>query len=763
MSRFHKISYITAALMILGTASETLANPDIGSLYPTLATHSLELRPVTSYQLARAVFLPDTKDDLGFSGRDTGSGNFGQGDACKGYTLSSCPANATCTPCPTNSNKKKLTGCKSGYTLSGNTCVAATCSALNSSYKTSVPNNSFCTKISANGLTCYKDCKTVSCSGYNVSCPSGMTANSLSVNGITYQACSECPVVQSSSFTKYNCTPKCKISQCPDKQKLNDAGTACVAKDDNCPNGYYKSCETGTQGDPQYTEAGTACYQCKAKPSSTPSFGDILYSDLTTGKPENHASSGKTAIGIVVDIQNKLAMALTKSPTTMQWAYGDGAYKHNPYLVTCSDPLNCNTISGRTATDKILTFGRENNYSFPAAEYADSYATPGTKSGDWHLPSIQEIQPVIYTMATSYLRIVNDSLSVAGGEAFAENYDAYWTSDESQANGAYMLLGTAKWKEPWTATSTWKSRWFNHGKYEYAYIRPFIYYADINNDTCPILYSDLTTSKEIISGKTPIGVVFDEEKKLAIALTENITSWATEELDVYNLENLTQKQAEASWSGKENTKKIVAYCEPMSTKCPAAEYSFDFVTEGTNSGDWYLPALGELKAIYAKKEALNTQLSQLKGTIITPVAYYSSSEDTGRYAWGQNLGDGSIRWLGKDGRANVRPVINYGNILTGMDLMCTQLSYNPEARFCGGIDPYAGNQGNYPQCFDGNGRFTDYAGTLNNGHTCWSCDTPGETLRCHTNSPAIEGCSIYQNGKCASCSRGTLTADGNCK
>ena len=271
MSRFFKLSYIAAAFMILGAASETLASPDIGNLYPTLTSHSLGLKPHNSFLLARATFLPDTKDDLGFSGRDTGSGNFGQGDLCKGYTLSRCPSNGTCTNCPTNSNKKKLTGCKSGYTLSGNACVAATCSALNSSYKTSVPSNSICTKVSTNSLTCYKDCKTVSCSGYNVSCPSEMLSNTYASNGITYQACPDCPVFRNpNSTTVYNCTSKCKITACPDKQKLNSAGNACVAKDDNCPNGYYKSCETGTQGDPQYTEAGTACYQCKPKPATCP-------------------------------------------------------------------------------------------------------------------------------------------------------------------------------------------------------------------------------------------------------------------------------------------------------------------------------------------------------------------------------------------------------------------------------------------------------------------------------------------------------------
>ena len=100
-----------------------------------------------------------------------------------------------------------------------------------------------------------------------------MLSNTYVSNGITYQACPDCPVFRNpNSTTVYNCTSKCKITACPDKQKLNDAETACVDKDDNCPNDYYKSCETGieTTVTPKYTEAGTACYQCKPKPATCP-------------------------------------------------------------------------------------------------------------------------------------------------------------------------------------------------------------------------------------------------------------------------------------------------------------------------------------------------------------------------------------------------------------------------------------------------------------------------------------------------------------
>lgn len=250
--------YLSASFIVLNAASDVLANSDIESLNPTLTSHSLELKPAHSFQLARATFLPDTKDDLGFSGRDTGGGDYGQGDACKDYTLSQCPANGTCTDCPTNSNKKKLTGCKSGYKISGDSCVASTCSAIDSGYKDNIPTDNVCTKITQSGLTCYKDCKTVSCSGYSLNCDSISTGGDVS----SFEKCPDCQNAAS------NCsTPKCKITGCDNNKKVNDAGTACVDKDDTCPNGYYKSCETGieTTVTPEFTEAGTACYQCKAQ------------------------------------------------------------------------------------------------------------------------------------------------------------------------------------------------------------------------------------------------------------------------------------------------------------------------------------------------------------------------------------------------------------------------------------------------------------------------------------------------------------------
>ena len=253
---------------------------------------------VNSFQLAKATFLPDTKDDLGFSGRDAASSGYGQGDVCKDYPLSQCPANGTCSSCVTNFNRKKLTGCKSGYKISGNACVPSTCATLNSGYAASMPSNSVCIKVSQYGLTCYSNCRNISCGSYPVNCPAEMTGDSYTANGITYQSCPDCPAsTSSSSTTVYSCTTrKCKITSCPSTQKLNSAGTACINKDDTCPTNYYKSCETGTQGDPKYTELGTACYQCKPKePETCKAYVEDVFKN-----------SNYTFIGSMSDLQHAL-------------------------------------------------------------------------------------------------------------------------------------------------------------------------------------------------------------------------------------------------------------------------------------------------------------------------------------------------------------------------------------------------------------------------------------------------------------------------
>lgn len=387
-------------------------------------------------------------------------------------------------------------------------------------------------------------------------------------------------------------------------------------------------------------------------------LGDILYSDMTTGSPENHAASGKKAIGVVV--YDGLALALNKSPSTLQWGSGDGASKHNPYLITCIDPSQCKT-SGKQATDNILKYGAENNYSFPAAEYCNDYIVPGTSAGAWwHLPSIAELGSATYSSASDARRVVNDTLSLVGGQILGDN-DAYWTSDEAQSSGAYMLLGASQWKKPYTSAESLKSRWFSHGKYESAYVRPFINYKVIYTPL-PVLYSDLTASREIIENKDPIGVVFDEKRRRAVALDEKALEWNRYLLDTA----ISTDNPLDDFDGAYNTQYYWEsnLCSRTGGKdCAPFDYAVNYIDEQEGGGqDWYLPAYGELNGIFKLKNDINETLALLNRTPLSEnKRYWSSTQTTGELGMYQlDMSSGLRAYSDEFGGAVIaRAVINY--------------------------------------------------------------------------------------------------------
>ena len=80
-----------------------------------------------------------------------------------------------------------------------------------------------------------------------------------------------------------------------------------------------------------------------------------------------------------------------------------------------------------TKENKDLTNGVTNNggigYS-PAACCCVAYSTPGTKSGDWYLPSVGELYQ-IYANKT----VINEKRTAIKGSGFNES-DSYWSSRE---------------------------------------------------------------------------------------------------------------------------------------------------------------------------------------------------------------------------------------------------------------------------------------------------------------------------------------------
>ena len=176
-----------------------------------------------------------------------------------------------------------------------------------------------------------------------------------------------------------------------------------------------------------------------------------------------------------------------------------------------------------------------------------------------------------------------------------------------------------------------------------------------------ILYSDKSCDLNVIASKKPIGVVFDRASKLAIGLEESNQYWSDSYLDVPGLSNITSSSAvTVDWRGKNNTRVVLEYCKTKEKSCPAFEYVNSYKTEGTQAGDWYLPAMGELNAIYGNKDVLNITLGKIGGTKLGTNNYWSSSENSYYNAWYLRFSDGYVSYNGKyynDGY--VRPVLAF--------------------------------------------------------------------------------------------------------
>ena len=265
-------------LMLFATCfygSDTLAT----DFAAPLASHNFftpELKPSPdSFKLAKSTWLPDSYDDLGLSGHDNTKYDFNKND-CSQYTLSSCPQNGKCTKCPVGTGWK-LDSCDTGYTKMGDTCTkkAEFCVENATTFKNRIPNDYYCDNLEidpkcsgSNCDKCFTSCRKINCDNYPLDCNS---INKTVLHIAETAICTDCRVSTSNCIKNY-----CKIIRCIDGYKIAENGSSCIALDDTCPNGYYKSCETGTQGTPEYTEKGTACYQCKANTIECPKGYELI-------------------------------------------------------------------------------------------------------------------------------------------------------------------------------------------------------------------------------------------------------------------------------------------------------------------------------------------------------------------------------------------------------------------------------------------------------------------------------------------------------
>ena len=157
----------------------------------------------------------------------------------------------------------------------------------------------------------------------------------------------------------------------------------------------------------------------------------------------------------------------------------------------------------------------------------------------------------------------------------------------------------------------------------------------------------------LVKEKTPIGVVFDEDKRLAIALEEKEKRWGDGN---NNTAFVTGTDALTDWNGKTNTKEVVKDCQERNLDCPAFEYVNNYATEGTSPGDWYLPAFGELNVIYENMGKLNTTLYTIGVSQMTTTRHWSSTKTVSGSIWYKSF---SGNFANRNESFNVRPVLEF--------------------------------------------------------------------------------------------------------
>ena len=159
-----------------------------------------------------------------------------------------------------------------------------------------------------------------------------------------------------------------------------------------------------------------------------------------------------------------------------------------------------------------------------------------------------------------------------------------------------------------------------------------------------ILYNDLKCYDGKPSGKTAIAVVFDHNKKLAIAMDhKNYIPWGGSGTDISGLDNCSPSNfSTCGTDGKDNTQKIVSALGTGSDY--AAGYCYNKTDGGLDKGSWFLPSIVELKLVFNNGTTINTAMTAAGGTTIpsSDANYWPSAENDSLSALFLNLTTGSV-------------------------------------------------------------------------------------------------------------------------
>ena len=159
-----------------------------------------------------------------------------------------------------------------------------------------------------------------------------------------------------------------------------------------------------------------------------------------------------------------------------------------------------------------------------------------------------------------------------------------------------------------------------------------------------IYYSDGSCSSCVDTTKTAIGVVVKENELVAAMNVPDMT-WGILDNDISSLPNISSAtEAKNDYNGRANTGLIVVEHNNagLTQENSAAIYCNSYSTTGTNSGDWYLPAAGEVyDNLYHNYNIIKSSWDKLDVVIIDRWFWSSSEQDNGK-VWDISMLDGTL-------------------------------------------------------------------------------------------------------------------------
>ena len=324
---------------------------------------------------------------------------------------------------------------------------------------------------------------------------------------------------------------------------------------------------------------------------------------------------------VVVDSRDSFKIALEESNSILAWQ------------TTPSDLARVTTTTDKEVA-KVDYGGWYNSNAIynqdktaPATLYCTNYVFPNGDIG--YLPACGQWQ-IAYDHKTE----VDACVSLIGGTVINTGY-YHWTSTQ------------------YSGTHAWVLRWSDGN-------------VDGSPKTNSLRVRAFTDFENGDPNLTPNGiVVIDDNCAFVMALedTLNTLAWQTTASDITNLTKFSSADlAKLDFSGKSSSDYIAA-ASNGGANAPANNYCQSFTFSDGSKG--YLPALGEWQVAYNNKAEVDSCISLIGGTAISPSHYYwASTQYSATDSWRLYWLDGSVSNQTKTSPLKVRAFGVYNPIIT---------------------------------------------------------------------------------------------------